>query len=115
MVGRDDVDNRADHVVRGRAHTGEGSDDVADHLLDLRTQVVGADKLSPFVERTLTGEKHYPGGISHGYMVIPRRLMETGGIDTLDQGVILSGVQGTARVSLHFSDDLSGKRNAQWS
>ena len=89
-MGRDDVDDRADHVVGSRAHTGEGSEDVADHLLDLCPRVVGADKLSPFVEGTLTGKKHHRGGTSNGHMVIPRRLMETGGIDTLDQGVILS-------------------------
>src|SRR6266567_931690 len=91
--------------VGRRANTGEGSDDVADHLFDLPTQVVGADKLSPFVEWTLTGEKHHRGGISNSHMVIPRRLMETGGIDTLDQGVILSEIQGTEIASLHFSVD----------
>jgi hypothetical protein len=62
----------------------------------------------PFVERTLTGKKHHRGGSNNGHMVIPRRLMETGRIDALDQGVILSAVQGAERVSLHFSDDLSG-------
>jgi hypothetical protein len=102
-VGRDDIDDRANHVVRSRANTGQGSDDVADHLLDLRAQVVGADKLSPFVKWTLTSEKHHLGGISNGHMVIPRRLMETGGIDTLDQGVILSEVQGTERRTVSLS------------
>src|SRR5262249_35286785 len=80
----------ANHVVRSRTNTGEGNHNVVDHLLDLPAQVVGADKLSPFVEWTLTGEKHHPGDISNGHMVIARRLMKTGGIETLDQGVILS-------------------------
>src|SRR5438105_4314130 len=79
----------------------KGSDDTADDLLDLYAQVVGAEKLSPFVEWTLTGEKYHLGGISNGHMVVPRRLMETGRIEALDQGVILAEVQG-AESSLPF-------------